>query len=196
MMRLGLVTSLLVWSGAGCAHYSTHSAYQGHREFKTPSDYSPAREPAAKPSVATTPPAPFEPQAEFKLHWPVDSVRINRGYRPASDPAHQGVDFGGLRNTPILAAHEGVVIYAGHHFNGYGNMVLVEYNKEWATLYAHMTKINVKEGRVVLPGDLIGKMGSTGRASGVHLLFELMKNRQPIDPLPFLAKPPRLTAGR
>lgn len=84
---------------------------------------------------------------------------------------------------PILAAHEGVVVYAGNSFRGYGNMVLLEYNHQWATLYAHLDRIMVREGQKLRVGDKLGTMGRTGRATGVHLHFELIKNKQPIDPL-------------
>lgn len=113
---------------------------------------------------------------------------MNRGFRPASDPRHEGLDLGGKKETPILAAHEGLVIYTGRDFRGYGNMVLVEYNNEWATLYAHLNSIAVRPGQILEAGDPLGGMGKTGRASGVHLHFELLHNRKPIDPLTLLAR--------
>jgi murein DD-endopeptidase MepM/ murein hydrolase activator NlpD len=81
-----------------------------------------------------------------------------------------------------------LVIYAGNGFGGYGNMVLVEYNNEWATLYGHLESIAVREGRIVKAGDPLGGMGATGHATGVHLHFELMHNREPVDPLTLLTK--------
>ena len=128
----------------------------------------------------------YIPRGEFVLYWPLTRIHINRGFHPARDPDHQGLDLGGYTGTPILAAHEGHVVYAGHGFHGYGNMVLLEYNKEWATLYAHMQHIVVREGAILKPGDPIGTMGRTGHATGVHLHFELMHNRQPVDPLKYL----------
>ncbi|NJL23863.1 MAG: M23 family metallopeptidase [Calothrix sp. SM1_5_4] len=116
-------------------------------------------------------------------------VRISRGFRPPDAPRHAGMDLTGQRGSPILAAHEGIVIYAGSDFRGYGKMILVEYNSEWATLYAHLEHIAVKEGHIVSPGDPLGGMGSTGKASGVHLHFELMRHRRPVDPLPLLTRP-------
>lgn len=126
------------------------------------------------------------PRGEFKLYWPVSSVKINRGFRPGSDPNHEGVDLGGPRGTPILAAHEGVVIYAGRGFKGYGKMVMIEYDSNWATLYAHLDKIKVKEGGVVTAGTHIGSMGKSGRATGVHLHFELIFQKKTVDPIPIL----------
>jgi murein DD-endopeptidase MepM/ murein hydrolase activator NlpD len=137
----------------------------------------------------------YSPRAPFKLVWPVENVHINRGFHPPSDPAHEGIDLSGRRGYPIMAAHEGVVIYSGQDFHGYGKMILIEYNHEWATLYGHLDQISVRQGQLVTPGDLIGRMGATGHASGVHLHFELMHNRTPTDPLPFLMHPKKLTSA-
>jgi murein DD-endopeptidase MepM/ murein hydrolase activator NlpD len=82
------------------------------------------------------------------------------------------------------------VIYAGKEFRGYGQMVLIESGEGWATLYAHFDKILISEGQKVTQGQLLGAMGRTGRATGVHLHFEIRKDRGPIDPLPLLQKGP------
>lgn len=182
---LFLQTALLVTLSTGCAQYrSGTGGYRSNGEFKTSSDYATPSNPLPQ---AGTSAKNYAPKSEFRLFWPVSSIRINRGFDDTKRRPHQGLDLGGTKGTPILAAHEGVVIYVGRHFRGFGNMVLVEYDKQWATLYAHLNSINVKEGKIVLPGDVIGKMGRTGRASGVHLHFELMRNRQPVDPLPYLS---------
>ncbi|MNT63355.1 Murein DD-endopeptidase MepM [compost metagenome] len=65
-------------------------------------------------------------------------------------------------------------------------MILVESGNGWATLYAHFDKILVSEGQKVRKGEILGAMGRTGRATGVHLHFEIRKNRGPVDPLPLL----------
>lgn len=172
-----------------CATYrSAGGDFRGIGSYKSPSDYS------SSSSSGTRSAHGYSPRAPFKLVWPVENVHINRGFHPANDPAHEGLDLGGSRGFPIMAAHEGVVIYRGQDFRGYGKMVLIEYNHEWATLYGHLDQITVQQGQVVTPGDLIGKMGATGHASGVHLHFELMHNRNPTDPLPFLMHQRKLTS--
>lgn len=123
---------------------------------------------------------------EFNLAWPVRHVRINQHYAPPRNRRHQGIDLGGGRGTPILAAHEGIVVYTGNKFSGYGKMVLIEFDSRWATLYAHLDDIDVREGQRIYQGDQIGKMGRTGRATGVHLHFEVMRNKVPVDPLRYL----------
>lgn len=135
----------------------------------------------------------YIPRSGFKVFWPVNNVKLNRGFRPSSDKNHDGIDLGGRRGTPILAAHEGLVIYAGKGFRGYGKMVLLEYNGEWASLYGHLNKIAVREGQILRAGDPIGEMGATGRATGVHLHFELMRNRLPVDPMKWLGETNRYT---
>lgn len=181
--------------GIGCAHYQrapeSAVAYQGLGEFKTSADYA-TRSQSRSPSQSLS--TNQNSSDAFRLFWPVHLVRINRGFRPASDPKHQGLDLGGTKSTSVLAAHQGVVIYVGHQFRGYGNMVMIEYNNQWATLYAHLSKILVKEGQMVSPGEQVGKMGRTGHATGVHLHFELMKNRQLVDPLPYLNDSQRVSS--
>jgi murein DD-endopeptidase MepM/ murein hydrolase activator NlpD len=118
--------------------------------------------------------------------WPVDDARLTRGFLPQKRRPHLGIDLAAKKGTPILAAQGGLVIYTGREFKGYGKMVMIESGKGWATLYAHMDKILVQEGQKVSRGQLLGAMGRTGRATGVHLHFEIRKDRGPIDPLPLL----------
>jgi len=118
--------------------------------------------------------------------WPVDSARMTRGFLPNKRRPHLGIDLAAPKGTPILAAQGGTVIYAGREFRGYGKMILVESGNGWATLYAHFDKILVSEGQKVRKGEILGAMGRTGRATGVHLHFEIRKNRGPVDPLPLL----------
>jgi murein DD-endopeptidase MepM/ murein hydrolase activator NlpD len=118
--------------------------------------------------------------------WPVDDARMTRGFISQKRRPHLGIDLAAKRGTPILAAQGGMVIYTGREFRGYGKMILIESGKGWATLYAHMDKILVYEGQKISQGQLLGAMGRTGRATGVHLHFEIRKDKGPIDPLPLL----------
>ncbi len=190
MGQLGVLGLLLLFTSVSCSTYRSSTAhYKGPGDYRVPSDYADeavTRGPAS--DGLNTRWMPYQPSGPFQVVWPVQRIKINRGFKPASDPKHQGVDLGGKAGTPILAAHEGVIIYTGDEFRGYGNMVIVEYGEEWATLYAHLEDIKVEAGQVVKPGQKIGTMGKTGEASGVHLHFELMHHRQPIDPLPYLTR--------
>jgi murein DD-endopeptidase MepM/ murein hydrolase activator NlpD len=173
-MKKNGIIALLTVALTACAHY------QGPGTFKTGSDYP------APPTAAPLPDPLLTPspgQGPFQLRWPVSFVRITQNFEPAKNPHHKGLDLGGPRGTPILAAHEGLVVYTGRDFHGYGNMVLIEYNHEWATLYAHLQKIKVRQGQRIRAGSLVGNMGRTGHATGVHLHFELMHKKDPVDPL-------------
>ena len=130
----------------------------------------------------------YTPKGPFHLSWPVDYIELTQPFTPPSNPSHQGVDLGGKRGTPIKAAHNGIVIYTGQKYRGFGKMILIEFNEQWATLYAHLDLISVKEGDIVQVGDMIGQMGDTGRTSGVHLHFELIKDKQPVNPLKYLSR--------
>jgi murein DD-endopeptidase MepM/ murein hydrolase activator NlpD len=124
--------------------------------------------------------------------WPVDEARMTRGFLPNRKKPHLGVDLAAPKGTKVMAAHDGMVIYTGRGFHGYGKMVMIEGANGWATLYAHFSTINVKEGQMVQQGDVIGGMGRTGHATGVHLHFEIRKSRGPVDPLLYLPKATRL----
>lgn len=171
----GLLTSTIVGVLlSGCTHF------QGPGEFKTGADYE------TKPVEQEEDRAPNSHEENIAIRWPVNNVRITQRYRPISNPKHKGIDLGGYRGMPIYSAHSGKIIYAGRAFRGYGNMVLVEFDETWASLYAHLQKIKVRTGQMITPGTLVGTMGKTGRATGVHLHFELIHKKEPIDPLAYL----------
>ncbi len=126
-------------------------------------------------------------ELKFEFEWPVDRARLTRGFMPEARPRpHLGLDLAGPKGTPIFAALGGHVIYAGSGFRGYGRFVIVEHNDDWATFYGHLDKILIKQGQTIKQGQLIGKMGRTGRATGTHLHFELRRERKAIDPIAFL----------
>ncbi len=127
-----------------------------------------------------------KPDQPFEFDWPLDDAKLSRGFMTGGKRSHWGLDLANKKNTPILAAERGVVIYTGRGFRGFGNLVVIEHNEEWATLYAHLNKFSVKEGDTVKRGQNIGLMGRTGRATGVHLHFEIRHNRQPVNPMAYL----------
>lgn len=143
--------------------------------------HSPPRNPSYSESEVTQ----THPSQSY-FNWPVDQARMTRGYLPNKRKPHLGIDLAAPKNTLIFAAHDGVVIYAGRDFSGYGNLVMVEGKQGWATLYAHFNKISVRQGQKVSQGQVLGKMGRTGRATGVHLHFEIRQLKQPVDPLLYL----------
>jgi murein DD-endopeptidase MepM/ murein hydrolase activator NlpD len=159
-----------------CGHF------QGVGDYKTNVDYASdnGREPSNLPISA---------ERQMGFVWPVSQVRITQGFEPAKNPRHKGIDIGGYRGMPITASKAGHVIYTGHGYHGYGNMVLIEHEGHIATLYAHLQRIKIRQGANVNAGTLIGLMGRTGHATGVHLHFEVMRDKQPVDPLMFMNEP-------
>lgn len=98
---------------------------------------------------------------------------------------HQGIDIGGSYNSPIKAADGGVVTYAGW-MSGYGNFVIINHENGYQTAYGHCASLDVKVGDRVAKGDVIAKMGNTGRSTGTHLHFEVRKNGEYVDPLKYV----------
>lgn len=103
-------------------------------------------------------------------------------YRP-----HHGTDFGARRGTPLLAVNDGTVSFSGR-MRGYGNVVKIRHAGGYVSLYAHQSRRRVKRGQKVKKGQIIGYVGSTGRSTGPHLHFGLMKNGRWIDPMKVLRK--------
>jgi murein DD-endopeptidase MepM/ murein hydrolase activator NlpD len=100
---------------------------------------------------------------------------------------HKGVDISNRSAPGVLAADAGTVVVAGWPDGyGYGNRVIIDHGNGFKTLYAHLSSIYVRSGQQVNRGDAIGKMGSTGRSTGTHLHFEVIKNGGYLNPLSVL----------
>ena len=102
---------------------------------------------------------------------------------------HEGLDFGGQRLTPIVAAADGKVIFSGRN-GGYGRSIEIDHGHGFVTRYGHMHKLNVKRGQIVKKGDKIGGMGSTGRSTATHLHYEIHFQGRVYDPDKFLKAGP------
>jgi len=98
---------------------------------------------------------------------------------------HEGIDIGGKVGDPVKAADGGKVIYAGW-MSGYGNFVKIDHGNGYVTAYGHLSKINTSVGKTVEKGEVIGLLGNTGRSTGPHLHFEVIKNGKHVDPLSYL----------
>lgn len=98
---------------------------------------------------------------------------------------HEGIDFASKRGTPILAVATGVVTYAGKRY-GYGNLVQIKHGNGYMTRYGHCEKILVKVGQQVKKGQRIALMGSTGRSTGPHVHFEVLRNGKEVNPAKYI----------
>lgn len=121
------------------------------------------------------------------MRTPVDGARISSGFGPRLHPIlrysrmHQGIDFAAGTGTPVLASASGRIIRAGWG-GGYGNIVMIDHGKGIVTRYAHLSKIDAKQGQRVEQGQRIGRVGSTGMSTGPHLHYEVWQNGKPVDP--------------
>lgn len=118
--------------------------------------------------------------------WPVTGrissiFGLRRFFNEQERSPHNGLDIAADEGTPIKAAATGTVIDAGDFFFS-GNMIYLDHGQGIISLYAHMSEILVKPGDVVKQGDIIGKVGQTGRVTGPHLHFAIIANQTLIDP--------------
>ncbi len=113
--------------------------------------------------------------------------RISEGFGPKqSGGQNDGINIAVPQGTPIKAAEDGVVAYAGSELKGYGNLVLVRHSNGFVTAYAHASELNVKKGESVKRGQVIGKAGQTGNVTSPQLHFEVRKGATPVDPTQYL----------
>jgi lipoprotein NlpD len=116
----------------------------------------------------------------LSLTWPVKGTLLAR----FDDKANKGIDIGGARGTPILAAADGRVIHVGP-LRGYGNLVIIKHDDTYLTAYGNNDQVVVAEQATVRQGQKIAEMGSSD-ADRVKLHFEVRQNGKPIDPMRFL----------
>lgn len=98
---------------------------------------------------------------------------------------HTGLDFAAPMGTPIYATGNGRVVAANYDNHGYGNHVIINHGYGYETLYGHMVRIKARMGQVVNRGEVIGWIGSTGKSTGPHLHYEVIKSGYKIDPVHF-----------
>ena len=117
---------------------------------------------------------------------------ITSGFGSRTDPItgeksfHTGIDIAFPKFTPIHAAKSGVVVTAEKKTTGYGFRVVINHGNGYTTLYAHCSEILVNVGDKVNAGDVIAKVGTTGRSTGFHCHFELILNGVPKNPMDYI----------
>lgn len=128
--------------------------------------------------------------------------RASSGYGARLDPinhtsqVHPGFDLAAPSGTRVNAAAAGEVVHAGPA-GTYGNLVIVRHTDGFETRYAHLSKVDVKKGETVVPGQDVGEVGTTGHSTGPHLHFEIRKEGKALDPKPYLPlNPPPIRTTR
>lgn len=125
--------------------------------------------------------------------WPSEGGWLSSKYGVRTDPftsqpaVHRGIDIANRFGTPVLSGSRGVVIYAGK-VKDYGYMIEIEHGYGYRTRYGHMSGITVNVGDVVNANDVIGRVGSTGRSTGPHLHYEVLRNNETLNPERFITK--------
>lgn len=149
---------------------------------KPVSDGAPSQAQAAptKPMVREES-APAAPAAAIRLAWPAEGPLVSR----FDGNTNKGVGIGGKLGSPVTAAADGRVVYAGAGLRGYGNLVIIKHDDTYLTAYAHNQALLVKEDQVVKQGQRIAEMGNT-EADQVKLHFEVRQLGKPVDPMQYL----------
>lgn len=139
----------------------------------------------------------------FLMKTPINGARLSSGFGMRRHPIlgysrmHRGTDFAAPTGTPILAAGEGVVVRAGP-FGTYGNYIRLRHGDGYETAYAHLSRFarGIRAGTRVRQGQIIGYVGTTGRSTGPHLHYEVMRRGQSINPMSLRASTSRNLEGR
>jgi len=138
--------------------------------------------PAQESTVKTAEPAGALPS----FRWPVRG-RVIASFGPTPNGLqNDGINLAVPEGTPVKAAEDGVVAYAGNELKGYGNLVLVRHSNGFVTAYAHASDILVKRGETVKRGQVIAHSGQTGNVTSPQLHFEIRKGSTPVDPSQYL----------
>lgn len=123
---------------------------------------------------------------------PVSNLHLRHmasGYGRRVDPVygtvrfHEGMDFSAPIGTPVYATGDGRVKWAGRNNSGYGNMIDIDHGYNYTTRYAHLDQVLVHQGQEVHRGDLIGRVGNTGKSTGPHLHYEVRLKGAPVNPV-------------
>ncbi len=130
-------------------------------------------------------------QAAIPAGWPLAQHRgvvVSSFGRRDNGSFHEGIDLAAPRGTRVVATADGVVVFA-RRASGYGRTVVIDHGGPWRTRYAHLKRIKVETGQRVARRTVIGTVGSSGRASGPHLHYEVLRHGVPVDPRPYLGDP-------
>lgn len=117
--------------------------------------------------------------------WPIKGEVIS-AYGVRGNGRHDGIDIKAEQGTPIKAADAGEVVYVNSSLRGYGNIIILKHKDDFYTVYAHNDENLVKSGETISKGEIIGKVGSSGNATGPHLHFEVRHGKVVRNPLFFL----------
>ena len=119
--------------------------------------------------------------------WPVNGQIIEAYGTSAKGVQNDGVNIAANEGDDVRASHKGEVAFVGSGLKAFGNLVLVKHDDGWITAYAHLSEVTVAEGDFLNRGDVLGKVGMTGRVDQPQLHFEIRKARTPVNPEDYLS---------
>ena len=139
-----------------------------------------AQAPAAPRQSA---PPPQQDAAASGFRWPVRGRVISEFGKKPNGERNDGINLAVPEGTPVKAAEDGTVIYAGNELKSYGNLVLVRHENGWVSAYAHNSQLKVKRGDQIRRGQVVAMSGMSGGVTTPQVHFELRKDATPVDPL-------------
>ena len=145
---------------------------------------SPTAKPAAPRQVTSVPTPPARTGSGFV--WPVEGRLVSTFGATRDGQYNEGVNIAAPRGTPVRAAENGVVAYAGKEIRGFGNLLLIKHDGGLITAYAHADSLLVARGDVVTRGQVIARVGQTGGVDNPQLHFEVRRGTKAVDPRRFL----------
>ena len=144
-----------------------------------------------KEKISSAPVAPLpkiDKRTSSKFSWPLRGTILSGFGAKSNGLYNDGINISAKAGTVIGAAENGVVAYAGNELKGMGNLVIVQHEDGWMTVYAHMDKMSVRRGVKVKVGQQIGTVGQTGKVDKPQLHFEIRKGTKSYDPAAYLKK--------
>ena len=130
----------------------------------------------------------------MSIAWPLDGLITGGFGQRGRHHHHDGIDIDGVLGEEVRAVAAGVVVRSGSEAR-YGKTVVIDHGNGLTTLYAHASRLLVREGDEVEQGETIAEVGATGNARGTHLHFEVRRDGRPVDPIPY-QKPEMMGADR
>jgi murein DD-endopeptidase MepM/ murein hydrolase activator NlpD len=117
-----------------------------------------------------------------RFAWPVRGEVVSGFGSKGGGLVNDGVNIAAPRGTPVRAAGDGTVIYAGNEVRGFGNLILIRHEGGWVTAYGHTDRVSVRQGQQVRLGQEIARVGSTGAVATPQLHFQIRQGGKPVDP--------------
>lgn len=151
--------------------------------------------PPGKPSPSVAAPVPPRqpepappPRSAKAFAWPVSGRVVSRFGPTGNGQRNDGINIAIPEGTPVRAAENGVVVYAGNELKGFGNLLLIKHDGGWMTAYGHNASLSVSRGQSVRRGEVIAKAGKSGNVTTPQVHFEVRKGSQAVDPLAYLER--------